>query len=129
MEKSPRVVCVRLDPKWLDKFVLEQRLWFESPEEVRAGLRWGRRKCALLLWVRATMAERLTARERDCIGLYFFEGRSFAQVGLLTGTHASSVFRAVQRGIRKLRQAAGEEPSWQRLYALGGQRPRRRPWA
>lgn len=126
MGKSVRRGFVRLEPRWLAEFTNEEGLWHENREAVRAGLRWGRRKCALLAWVHATMAARLTDRERHCIALYFFEGCSFAEAGERTGTHASSVLRAVQRGLRKLRSAAQEEPVWRRLYALGGKRPPRR---
>jgi DNA-directed RNA polymerase specialized sigma subunit len=110
-----------IDPAILRWFRSDQSLWHETPEEITAGLEWGRRKAELLSWVRRQIKTRLTRRERRCMELYFFEHLNYRQVGHVTDSHASSVFRAVQRSLRKLRQAAAEE----HITLL--QRRRRRP--
>jgi len=58
------------------------------------------------------MQLRLTRREAECIDLYFFKGMTYEQAGRATETEASSVWRAVQRGLRKLRLARDEDDSW-----------------
>lgn len=100
---------VFLDPNVLRIMVEERNGWHEFESEVKAGLRWGKRKARLLQWVRRRMLEVLTQRERECIELYYFRGKSFPIVAQLTGTNPSSVYRAVKRALRKLREAAREE--------------------
>lgn len=104
------------------RFSLEQGLWFETEEEARRSREWARRKAVLLRWVRAQMALRLSDRERQCIELYFFMGYSYRRIGEITGTNGSSVFRAVARGLRRLRAAAAEDASWRAQWEG---RPRR----
>jgi len=84
--------------------------WYEDTETVRRGLKWGRKKARLLAWVRAQMFLRLTPVERRCIELYYLRGLNYREAGAVLGVHASSVYRGVRRGIRKLREAAGEHP-------------------
>lgn len=88
----------------------ERGAWHESPAAVRAGLAWGSDKAILLAWVRARMETLLTARERHCVHLVFFEGLHYREAGRRTSTNASSVHRAVARGLRKLRAAAADDP-------------------
>ncbi len=98
--------AVVTQPKVIQSFSLDRGPWFETPEEVQRGIEWGREKAVLLRWVRNQMEARLTLRERRCVELYYFYGKTFREAGELTGTNASSVYRAVQRSLRKLRQAA-----------------------
>lgn len=94
--------------------------WHETRAEVRSGLVWGADKAILMAWVRGRMASLLTARERLCLELYYFEGLTYREAGRRTNTNASSVHRAVARGIGKLRAAAKDDPVravWKR-YAI-----------
>lgn len=100
---------VYFDPYVLRMMIDERNGWHETPADIRAGLRWGKRKSLLLQWVRQRMIEVLTERERQCIELYYFRGTSCVTAGQLTGTNGSSVYRAVKRAIRKLRAAAIKE--------------------
>jgi RNA polymerase sigma factor (sigma-70 family) len=119
MRHSHPIFCAH---ETITRFSLEQGLWFESEEEARRSREWARRKSALLRWVRAQMALRLSDRERQCIEMYFFMGYSYRRIGEITGTNASSVFRAVARGLRRLRTAAAEDAAWR---AYWDSRPRR----
>lgn len=101
--------AVYMGPEALHLFDYEQGAWYETPEEVQAGLDWGRRKALLLAWVRRRMKKRLTPRERRCTELYFFEGHTYREIGRLTGTNASSAYRAVLRSLRKLKADAQNE--------------------
>ncbi len=95
-----------LSPEIMRSFRIEQSGWHETKSDIRAGIAWGRRKAVLLAWVREQMMVVLTARERHCLDLYYFRGLTYREAGAATGTNASSVYRAVQRSIRKLRKAA-----------------------
>jgi DNA-directed RNA polymerase specialized sigma24 family protein len=83
--------------------------WREKPEDIAAGLAWGREKKRLLAWVQETMKERLTEREQFCLYLHFFRGITYEAIAKQTNTNRSSVYRAAQRGIRRLREAAHEQ--------------------
>ena len=98
--------AVTLSPDSLTRFDCKRAAWYETPEEIRAGLSWGQRKAALLRWVRREMGRRLTVRERRCLELYYFHGLTYEVVGKITGSNSSSAFRAVRRSIRKLRARA-----------------------
>jgi DNA-directed RNA polymerase specialized sigma24 family protein len=101
--------CRYFTPGFFDHLTMDRSRWHETPERVRMELRRGAWNRARLEWVRTQMALRLTSRERECVELCYFRGLNFVQAGALTGTHRSSVFRAVERALRKLRQAAIEE--------------------
>lgn len=96
---------VLLRPELLRYFPTTRAAWYETPEEVAAGLEWGREKARLLAWVRRQMTRRLTVRERRCVELYFFQGLTYREVAGLTNRNVSSVHRAVVRALRKLRAA------------------------
>lgn len=95
--------AVLMESKALHLFENARGAWYETPEEIEAGLEWGKRKAELLTWVRRQIGRHLTPRERRCIELYFFEGLTYREAGEKTGTNASSVHRAVTRSLRKIR--------------------------
>ena len=95
-----------LSPEIMRTYRVEQSAWYETEDEVRQGIKRGARKAVLIAWVREQMQTRLTPRERHCLELYYFRGLTYREAGAATGTNASSVYRAVQRSICKLRAAA-----------------------
>lgn len=99
-----------LHPKALAKLSPEDTPWYQNDATVQARLHWGRKKARLLEWVRSQMMLRLTVAERRCIQLYYFEGLNYRQAAARLGVNPSTVYRGVQRGLRKLRQAARENP-------------------
>jgi len=101
--------AVPISPVDLENIPECQGAWYESEEEIKAGLKRGSEKARLLRWIRREMGRRLTLRERRCVELYFFRGMSLREVGAATGTAPSSACRAVQRSLRKLRHAAKME--------------------
>lgn len=106
---SRRRFAFTADPRELESVPEEWGLWYESAAEIEQGLYWGRRKARLLRWVWVTMERRLTVIERRCIRLHFLNAMSYREAGVALGRSASSVCRAVWRGIGKLRRAALEE--------------------
>ncbi|HNR36551.1 MAG TPA: sigma factor-like helix-turn-helix DNA-binding protein [Candidatus Hydrogenedentes bacterium] len=103
-KRAPRVVP--LDPGYFASISEKSSPWHEDEQAIEEGLEWGRQKARLLRWVRLEAGRRLTARERQCLEMHFFEGITFAEMGARTGTNASSAHRAVRRSLRKLREAA-----------------------
>ncbi len=99
-----------IPPIVLEFLSAARRPWHEEPEAVRAGLCWGRKKERLLEWVRAQMLLRLTVTEQHAIELYYLRGLSYRDTAMLLDVNPSSVYRSVERGIRKLRAAAKANP-------------------
>jgi RNA polymerase sigma factor (sigma-70 family) len=105
---------VTLAPAIMDRFLRSQGAWFETADDTRERLRRNARHDALMAWVVARMPELLTTRERQCIDLHYFRGLSYREIGEATSTNKTSAFRAVERGIRKLREAKEKDRSWER---------------
>ena len=104
-----------VSPSLLELLSAADSPWHEDPGTVRAALKRGRERQRRLAWVRAQMLFRLSPVERRCIELYFFEAKNYREAASELGVNPTSVYRAVQRGIRKLKTAARVNP------------PRRRP--
>ena len=103
-KRAPHVVTI--EPGYFASIGEKSSPWHEDEQTIEEGLEWGRQKARLLRWVRRQAGRRLTARERQCLEMHFFEGITFAEMGARTGTNASSAYRAVRRSLRKLREAA-----------------------
>ncbi len=76
-------VC--FSPELLDGYAASESLWFESDDEVEAALTRGEERERLLKWVRKQMRQRLTAKHRRCIELYYFQDLSYEEVGREVG--------------------------------------------
>jgi len=100
---------VYVRPVVLERLSTARAAWYETPEEVAAGLEWGRHKRCLLHWIRQQMENQLSDFERECVELYFFETNTYREVADLLDVNVSSAHRAIARGLRKLRAAAAEE--------------------
>ena len=106
---------LRIPSAVMERLTAEEGFWHESPREVEDGLRHGARKAELLAWVKRRMETQLTEREAECIRLHYFQGHSFRAIHVRTGLGLATVHRAIQRGLKKLRQAAAEEAiTWER---------------
>jgi RNA polymerase sigma factor (sigma-70 family) len=95
-----------LNSKAVEKVEREKGLWYESPEEVAAGLRAGRRRAVRMRWVLRQMERRLSARERRCVELYYLRGLSYRDVAAEVGSTRAKVERMIRRAIAELRKAA-----------------------
>ena len=96
----------------LQRLTLAQTPWHEDEAAIRRGLEWGRKKARMLRWVESQMILRLTPIKRRCIELYYFHGMNYREAGQILDVNASSVYRGVQRGIRKLQEAAKKRPAF-----------------
>lgn len=112
MKKNPRAqrLAVTMRPDRLQKVDRDRAMWHETPEEVAAGLEWGRRKAELLRWVRREMRRRLTRRQRRFIELRYFEGLTLREIAAREGVGPATVHRGVKRGLARLRRAARHGP-------------------
>ena len=84
--------------------------WYESEDDIAAGLAWGEEKARLLKWVKIQMRRRLSPRQRRAIELYYFENLTYAEAGRRMRCAPSTVCRAVHRGINRLREAVYLDP-------------------
>lgn len=116
MERTTRAsrMAVQVALSFFEFRTNEQGAWYEAPLEVKTALAWGRRKAELLRWVRRQMEKRLTDRERQCLAMYYFQNLNYLEIGRATRIHTSTVCRAIQRAVLKLRAAALEDPSWRK---------------
>ncbi len=103
---------VRLMPDKLKDYQQSDAMWYETPEERKAGLEWGRRKQVLLRWVRRQMRRRLTLRERRFVEMRYFDALTFKEIGEKGQIDPSHAWKIVQRSLAKLRQATVEDKTW-----------------
>jgi DNA-directed RNA polymerase specialized sigma24 family protein len=117
MKKTTRADrnAVQVARAFLNQQGEEKGAWHETHEEIEDLLDWGERKAQLMAWLRRHMGRRLTPRERHCVELHFLAGFTFREIGKLTDTNGTSAWRAVQRGLRKLRRATEEDDSWRSI--------------
>jgi DNA-directed RNA polymerase specialized sigma24 family protein len=78
--------------------------WYETPEEIEAGLAWGDRKEFLMRWLRRRMGRVLSRRQQVVVDLRLFRGMTFNQISKLTGVDRSVVCRAMKRSVVRLRR-------------------------
>jgi DNA-directed RNA polymerase specialized sigma24 family protein len=101
---------VTFDPEILDGYTNDYSPWHESKAEIEAGLAWGKEKARLLKWVRSQMRRHLTITQQQCIELHYFKDLSYTEVSKRTGISRTSVCRAVQRGVHRLRALVRTDP-------------------
>ena len=102
--------AVSVSPDFYGYIPASAAAWYESAEEIKAGLAYGRQKKILLAWVRQHMTK-LSVSQQKYIELYYFEGLSYQEIADKEGVATSTACRTVLRGINKLRAAAGLPPS------------------
>jgi RNA polymerase sigma factor (sigma-70 family) len=100
------------------RFSTEDHLYYEEPGEVEKRHEQTERATALWPRVRAVMDNVLTARQREVLYLYFFEGLNQREIGQKLGISQQSVSehlygktrngRAVGGALRKLRKACAK---------------------
>jgi len=78
--------------------------WYETAEEIEAGLAWGDRKAFLTQWLRRRMRWVLSRRQQMVVDLHLFQGMTFNQISRVTGVDRSSVSRAMKRSVVRLRR-------------------------
>jgi RNA polymerase sigma factor (sigma-70 family) len=110
--------AVSVSPDFFTEISTTRGAWYESREEIEAGLEWGEQKTQLLRWTRRQISRRLTVRERRCVELYFFQGLTYLEIGKATGINPSSAFRAVRRSLNKLKRDLKTCSAWQRQQRL-----------
>ncbi len=97
---------VSVKPEFFKMAHIRRGMWYESPEEIEAGLEWGRRKAELLRWIRRKIGRRLTLVEQRYFLLHFFKGLTFNEIAEVTGKSNAAIHRSVAQAVRKLRESA-----------------------
>lgn len=99
---------INTNPRILDSLNEDRNPWHETTEDTFDAFRrtWVHRR--KLQWVRAQMRICLSKVEQRSIALYYLHGLNYRQAASVLGVQPSTTFRAVKRGIRKLRIAAAE---------------------
>lgn len=110
-EIRPEKNGISTNPRLLNTVDQRRMPWFETEEEIKAGLAWGEEKAKLLKRARARMARRLTPVERRSIELFYFKDMNYREVAAALSLNVSSVYRAIQRGLRKLKQKRMASPA------------------
>lgn len=82
---------------------LEDSPWYESPEEVDAGLKLSEETHAQAQALLDLMRECLTSSEFTAMQLHYLYSMPYRQVGLIMDRNASTVYRYVQRALKKIR--------------------------
>ena len=99
---------VQVEPCMLDSFANEDALWFESAEEVELRLRLSERKYRLLNLIRELVEDCLTVRQRECVLLHYFEGKSLREIGVILQLHFTTVHQHLRAGVARLHTALKE---------------------
>lgn len=103
-------------PAYFNGVSIERGMWYETEEDQQHMLDWGRRKAILLHWVRSQMILVLTERQQQVIEHIYFKGLSHKESGDLLGVSASTSCRDGQKAIKRLREAAQEDRSWEATW-------------
>ncbi len=102
---------------FLEQIPETQSLWHETPEEIEEKLQWGKEKAHLLQWVQKQIQRKLTAREKNYIELYYFQGLTLEVIAKKHHSNPSNISRTIRRGIKKLVQLTkNEEIHFQRVH-------------
>lgn len=88
----------------LDGLYNEKSIWYETPEEIEAGLESGARKQEQLERVERVMAEILSVEERVTLELRFSHALSYRAIASIMDRNPSTIYRRVRRCIRKIRK-------------------------
>jgi RNA polymerase sigma factor (sigma-70 family) len=83
--------------------------WFETEEEVEEGLAYGAEKDEKIAQVRELMETILSVDERVTMELRFVHDLSYREIGRIMDRNASTIFRRVNRSLKKIRRRLGTE--------------------
>lgn len=87
----------------------EHSPWYETPEEVEAGLEYGREKDEQLQRVAQVMVDLLNEDERVTMELRYKHGLTYRQIAEIMDRNASTIHRRIQRCIRKIQKRIRSE--------------------
>ncbi len=102
-ELPPLRLGLRAGVHRYESLSLESSPWYESPEEVEAAIVQCEKNRAQVVALLTIMRETLTLSECRAMELHYLQGMSYRQAGLVMGRNASTVYRYVQRAIKKMK--------------------------
>ena len=71
-------------PEYFDQLTTEDHLWYQSPIDEYSKIRQVKRR-KVLSQIRQMIAKELTARQNDCVQLYFYEGKTQGEISVILG--------------------------------------------
>ncbi len=71
-------------PEYFDQLTTEDNLWYQPPTDERSKICQIKRQ-KVLSQIRQIIAKELTARQYDCVQLYFYEGKTQEEIGDILG--------------------------------------------
>ena len=76
---------ILVPPTYFHQFCNEDQLHYEAPEHRELRLERQAKKRTVLTQIREIIDKELTANQRNCVMLYFFEGQTQEQIALALG--------------------------------------------
>lgn len=98
---------VFVDPLDMDRFCIEQGLWYESDEERQIRYQREDRFDLLVREIKDIIENELTPRQRDIIHLYFFHGKTQGEIAQIMGISRRVVGQHLFGICRKGRKVGG----------------------
>ena len=86
----------------------EQNPWYESPEEIKAGLEYGAQKRAMLARVDQAMRDVLTTEERVTMELRFTYALTYREIADIMDRNTSTIHRRIEKCIWKIKRRIAE---------------------
>ncbi len=71
-------------PEYFDQLTTEDHLWYQPPTDEYTEIRQVKRQ-KVLSQIRQIIAKELTARQNDCVQLYFYEGKTQDEISDILG--------------------------------------------
>ncbi len=71
-------------PEYFDQLTTEDHLWYQPPTDEYTKIRQVKRQ-KVLSQIRQIIAKELTARQNDCVQLYFYEGKTQDEISDILG--------------------------------------------
>ena len=113
---------ILVPPTYFHQFCNEDQLQYESPEHRELRFARQAKKRAVLAQIREIIDEELTAIQRNCVMLYFFEGQTQEQIASTLGISrrviSQHLFGVKRRGkrvggaINKIRKVCTKRGVW-----------------
>ncbi len=94
---------IPMSPSSMDAFFTSDKaLWKGTDSFLGTRLKLKEKK---IVEVKTFMAEFLTQRQQEVISLYYFNGKTQTDIGVILGIHQTTVSQHLRYGIKKLRIA------------------------
>ena len=92
-----------MDPALMDvMFCREDNLFFQVPDFVK--IMTDQEKKELILFIKQIIEKKLTQCQRETIELYFFRGKTEAEIAKILNRHQTTISQHLRYGLKKIRK-------------------------